>query len=84
MLANSVVVATNWWIQAHKQEDHNTEKNDKLGVVTREVKRIVFKLYQRATLNCGYWFFQTSGRARTSGYARTFGHARTSESYQSS
>ena len=48
MLANSVVVATNWRIQANKQEDYNAEKNDKLGVVTREVKCVVFKLYQRS------------------------------------
>ena len=48
MLANSVVVATNWRIQAHKQEDYNAEKNDKLGVVTRKIKCVVFKLYQRS------------------------------------
>ena len=48
MLANSMVVATNWRIQAHKQKDYNAEKNDKLGVVTREVKCVVFKLYQRS------------------------------------
>ena len=48
MLANSVVVATNWRIQAHKQEDYNAEKNDKLGVVTRKIKYVVLKLYQRS------------------------------------
>ena len=48
MLANSVVVAANWRIQAHKQEDYNAEKNDKLGMIAREVKCVVFKLYQRS------------------------------------
>ena len=48
MLANSVVVAANWWIQTHKQEDYNAEKNDKLGMIAREVKCVVFKLYQRS------------------------------------
>ena len=48
MLANSVVVAANWWIQTHKQEDYNSEKNDKLGMVTRKIKCVVFKLYQRS------------------------------------
>ena len=48
MLTNSVVVATNWRIQAHKQEDYNAEKNDKLGMIAREVKCIVLKLCQRS------------------------------------
>ena len=48
MLTNSVVVATNWRIQAHKQEDYNAEKNDKLGVVARKIKCVVLKLYQRS------------------------------------
>ena len=48
MLANSVVVATNWRIQAHKQEDYNAENNDKLGMIAREIKCVVFKLYQRS------------------------------------
>ena len=47
MLTNSVVVAANWRIQAHKQKDYNAEKNDELGMITREVKCVVFKLYQR-------------------------------------
>ena len=45
MLANSVVVTTNWRIQAHKQENYNAEKNNKLGVITCKIKRVILKLY---------------------------------------
>ncbi len=42
MLANSVVVATNWRIQAHKQKITG-EKNDPNLVWLQEIKCVVFK-----------------------------------------
>ena len=79
MLANSVVVATNWRIQAHKQKDYNAEKNDEFGVVAREVKCIVFKLYQRSYAELR--FIGSFGLLAALGLLITLG---TSESYQSS
>ncbi len=76
MLANSVVVATNW--RYRPMCDYNAEKTTSL-VWLHAKSSVVFKPTREATLNCRvYWFFQSSVRARTSGHARTF-----SESYQS-
>ncbi len=58
MLANSVVVAAN--SGCPQAEDYNVEKTTSLVWLARSQVQGLYST-REATLNCVYWFFQTSG-----------------------